>query len=452
MKKSVIVLALAAVMVFAFAGSAFADHSPQFYFDFEAGAGVTEGAAFEAVFPSDFNAYPISWSIDNGSWALGTATPHKGYSQTTAKCGVCHSVHRAPTRGTASTAAPTTSSRYALTAYTSLATPDTQLLLKSTANGACDFCHVVGGHSDMYGGDVTKMWVSNPDAELSWNEFYGHTTGCVSCHAVHGANAFPGSKILKYKNVKSSSTFALKVQPELYSSNYIYDAAGVKSVKPIMWANEADMMTNTIIPATAAAGVTQAEAAVTGNCSICHANYSGANNALINYTLDNVQLFQSGAWANANGETTAWDPGVKAGTWSNTFSMMYKNHPMKAAAANFASPGDTVATGSVSVASSFVCQDCHSAPGGVKDGAVYIVQSFPHYTPGYYKFMVAQDQTKFATPDPAYDAPNPGDALWAINLGRLPYFTWADDGLGKDPATMNDGYCVKCHINVGVTF
>ena len=54
---------------------------------------------FEAVFPAA--EFHITFDIDNGSWALGTATPHSGYSQSTAKCGVCHAVHRAPTAGTA---------------------------------------------------------------------------------------------------------------------------------------------------------------------------------------------------------------------------------------------------------------------------------------------------------------------------------------------------------------
>lgn len=434
MKKS-IVIALACVMLFAFAGTAMADHSPQFYFNFQAGAGVTTSSAFEVVFPVSAG---LSYSIDNGSWALGTATPHKGYSQTTAKCGVCHSVHRAPTQGTASTADPTTSSRYALTGYTAIATPDTQLLLKSNAAGSCAFCHIIGGHEDMYGGDVTMSWTTNSNPELSWNEFYGHTSNCVQCHAVHGAYTLPGSKILKYQGVKSSSTFQLKVQPEVYTNSPL-------------WASQADMINGVLKPDAIADGVTLAEAAVTAHCSICHANYSPDNNYMINNDLQNVQLFQSGAWASANGVTTPWVPGVSPGTWSNTFSMKYKNHPMKNADAIFTSPGATgnATDGSVSVADSYNCQSCHNAP-KVKDG-IFIVQSFPHYTPGYYKFMEALDQTAFATPDTVAE----------VNLGRIPFYEAAHlgdsgkvsaDTFGKGPAIMNDGYCTKCHTEVGQTW
>ena len=41
MKKTCLVIALIGVMVFSFAATAMADHSPLFYFDFEQGAEVT---------------------------------------------------------------------------------------------------------------------------------------------------------------------------------------------------------------------------------------------------------------------------------------------------------------------------------------------------------------------------------------------------------------------------
>ena len=148
------------------------------YFDFQEGNGVTTGAAFKKVFPSSFN---TTYAIDNGSWALGTATPHSGYSQSTAKCGVCHAVHRAPTAGTAANATidnggtATTSSRYKGSAWTAQAT--TQMLLKSTTSGACLYCHVAEAPVKMFGGDMTLALAG--ESAFGWNEFYGHTTGCV---------------------------------------------------------------------------------------------------------------------------------------------------------------------------------------------------------------------------------------------------------------------------------
>ena len=193
------------------------------YFDFQEGNGVTTGAAFKKVFPpASFN---TTYAIDNGSWALGTATPHSGYSQSTAKCGVCHAVHRAPTAGTSANAtidnggSATTSSRYKGSAWTAQAS--TQMLLKSTTSGACLYCHVAEAPTKMFGGDMTLALAG--ETAFGWNEFYGHTTGCVSCHAVHGARTFKSAdktvdaKILKYKGVKNLGTIALKIQPEVYA-------------------------------------------------------------------------------------------------------------------------------------------------------------------------------------------------------------------------------------------
>jgi hypothetical protein len=114
-KKCLLAIALTCAMVFGFAATALADHSPQFYFDFQTGTGVTDGVRFRQVFPSDFN---VTFNIDNGT------SPHGLYSQTSAKCGVCHSIHRAPTAGTSSKSTSdfggtaNTSSRYAESTWT----------------------------------------------------------------------------------------------------------------------------------------------------------------------------------------------------------------------------------------------------------------------------------------------------------------------------------------------
>ncbi len=269
MKKSIVLIALVCVMVFAFASIAMADHSPQFYFNWQAGTGVTSSPTFQAVFPT---AAGLTFSIDNGSYALGTASPHKGYSQTTAKCGVCHSVHRAPTLGTGSTAAPTTSSRYALNRLHHDRHRRHSAATEVHRSDACAYCHISSGYHLMYGGDATMAWTTSADAEYSWNEFYGHTSNCVQCHAVHGAYTLPGSKILKYQGVKASSTFELQVQPEVYTNSPL-------------WASKADMLAGTLKPAAIADGVTLEDASVTAHCSICHANYSPDNNTMINNDL-----------------------------------------------------------------------------------------------------------------------------------------------------------------------
>ena len=94
----------------------------------------------------------------------------------------------------------------------------------------------------------------------------------------------------------------------------------------------------------------------------------------------------------------------------------------------------------VSETGSSVCQSCHNAPVGTlpasQDGN-YTIQSFPHYTPGYYKFMAAQDQSAFSTPV----------TLAEFNGGYKAFYS-----NGGKPAVMNDGYCTKCHSTVGSAY
>jgi hypothetical protein len=58
----------------------------------------------------------------------------------------------------------------------------------------------------------------------------------------------------------------------------------------------------------------------------------------------------------------------------------------------------------VSATGSRVCQSCHNSPERVVEGG-HVIQSFPHHTPGYYKFMSAQDQSQFSYPQTAAEIP-----------------------------------------------
>lgn len=447
MKKSLLTLALSCVMVLAFASTAYADHSPQFYFDFQEGTGVTSGARFEEVFPGSFN---VAFTIDNGS------SPHGSYSQNSAKCAVCHSVHRAPVAGTSSKSTlsdfvggtANTSSRYAESTWTAQAT--TELLLRSTAGLSCQYCHISSGAKKMFGGDVASITGSGIFAtdENSWNEFYSHTTGCVSCHAVHGANTFKGlgvaGLVLKASGVKKLGNIPLVVQPEVYTESPLY-------------VNQAAMIAGVVKQPALDAGVTALSAAVTAQCSICHVNYSPASNQVINPAWTNPNLFQGGSWGSANGSlvpifvgapTTAL-PGYPGPTFATTdftgtpssWIMAFKNHPMKVPGATFTGVGaSSGVSGIVPVATrqSLVCQSCHDAPTTLVAG--YYVSSFPHYTPGYYKFMQAEDQTAFDTPS----------TILQVKLGRRGFFN--SFGRPGKPAVMNDGYCKKCHTTVGTMY
>ena len=88
MKKSLLVLALAVALVFAFAGSAFA-----------VGPFLTQSV----MNGSDYPGY-VSWTWVSNNTTGNGASPHGAYATTTNKCQVCHSVHRADPDGIALTA------------------------------------------------------------------------------------------------------------------------------------------------------------------------------------------------------------------------------------------------------------------------------------------------------------------------------------------------------------
>ena len=127
--------------------------------------------------------------------------------------------------------------------------------------------------------------------------------------------------------------------------------------------------------------------------------------------------------------------------------MNYKNHPMKAGGrlqGRRRRRGFTV--GSTSLSPTPAARPARAAtthrPRLIEGG--YYVQSFPHYTPGYYKFMAAQNQAAFDTPATAAE----------YMVGREGFY---NSGFGTrsrpgKPAIMNDGYCTKCHNTVGTDY
>lgn len=130
-KKTTIVLALAFVFVLALSSYAFA-----------------------AVGDSGF-----TWDSARGTNA-GTGTPHVGFSTTTYKCGVCHTVHGAPA--------------------------NSEILLSSTVSGACVACHLDGVNAikDVYQ-STPANW--NTDTRANHSSAGGYGLDCIDCHGVHGA-------------------------------------------------------------------------------------------------------------------------------------------------------------------------------------------------------------------------------------------------------------------------
>jgi hypothetical protein len=165
MKKTLIVIALAMALVFAFASPAFAKY-----------AGFSASSQY------------VTWTVaagmasQNPDAALQGTTPHGGYATTTIKCAVCHSVHRGSNK----------------------------LLL---AGNSCAYCHtnawwggasVATGLVSWYGAGagVTGTYASVTSASPHSSHCYGSdSAGEPGCHGgVHGiggsAYAGPQTKML----------------------------------------------------------------------------------------------------------------------------------------------------------------------------------------------------------------------------------------------------------------
>jgi len=162
MKKSLAFVSLIAVLVFAFAGSAFASGG----YDYKA------------------------WNAASQNGAL--ATPHKDYKLNSSKCAVCHSVHNAAVTGT----------KYGFGSTVEVYNDgETQMLLRSSVADACTYCHITTniGVTQVYQGVA-----ANYTTDSTYNHSSGHAA-CSGCHAVHGANTMNGA--ITAKNLRGDKGF-----------------------------------------------------------------------------------------------------------------------------------------------------------------------------------------------------------------------------------------------------
>ncbi len=141
MKKILTIMLMVAVLVFAFAGVAAAAQNDATYEDPTAGV-----------------------------------SPHGGYSDATNKCAVCHSVHHADDSG--------------------------EMLLRSSVQNACIYCHVSANFAIKTVYAETETNYNGGSNRMSHDTSgFGGFFGCGSCHAVHGAGvedatAYTEAKIL----------------------------------------------------------------------------------------------------------------------------------------------------------------------------------------------------------------------------------------------------------------
>ena len=119
-----------------------------------------------------------AYAVRGDSTYLTTAgSPHGAYTTSTQKCGVCHAVHHASNTG--------------------------EVLLEGTVANACVYCHITSntGRIAIYDGVLGNY--SGTDYSNAHNAGIGDPATCVGCHQVHAATSvmsgvsYLDSKILK---------------------------------------------------------------------------------------------------------------------------------------------------------------------------------------------------------------------------------------------------------------
>jgi len=490
------VIAVAAVLVFAMASSALADHSPTFYVEWNA--------------VSSFSGYGGTTFGNAGAGGPGFNAPHANYLEGTEKCAVCHSVHRAPVPGETWTTSGTPGAQSATqkAQRTKVAggqynraewvsdSANTEMLLIDNVANSCNFCHVYTsiGVKQLYAGNVNYINSETGLPGSEWDEGFGHHNSCTGCHAQHGVSnnfgnptlygtygTYQGtvrSKVLKVR-AKGSGGAVGSAAEYLWQDEVIVAGSAGKADAQLafgaFWANKLNVdntrvdsqnvplfpsATDAIMGTNVRPDADIGDAQVSTFCTFCHQNYGYASEATVNPNGTH-SLFQ-GPWYALAGTV----PNVTgaAGTWqtmngANAYGAPFKNHPVKATSENlgttFAAAGKSAAlSGPVAFANASTCRSCHDA--GVENSTGVIVESWPHFTPGYFHFTKTAAN---AGSSMTYAPPIPDQ----INSNNTALITstqaWLNDPTNYAKAvTVADGQCLKCHVNatndagVGKTF
>jgi hypothetical protein len=253
-----------------------------------------------------------------------------------------------------------------------------QLLLRTSVGNSCTYCHIDNNLSigHVYNGDSTAYTPSNNAFAHNGVGVLGQTvtSKCVDCHAVHGANTMDATsisdKILRTSATTASGTLTFQTE-----------------------ASSALLATN------------ERNAQVTVFCTICHPYYQPSHNGTINVGLNH-----------ASGD-------VQNGP--------FQSHIMTTATAAFNAGGATYNNRVAWVDSSF-CRSCHDAGSvNVVGTPGDILNSFPHYTPDYTRFLISRETSSGGAFNTTYTVTYPN-------------------------TQQNDGVCLKCHVEgsegVGKTY
>lgn len=463
MKRAWLVLALAVALTFMLAAPALADHSPTFFVEWDADASHT---GYVAPFGN-----------------AGTGSPHQNYLEGTEKCGVCHSVHRAPVakmKWDTNPADPSVKTavaggQYNRAEWESISSGNTQMLLMSDVANSCNYCHVstaIGG-DQLYAGSVNYINSTDAFGTDEWDEGFGHHNGCTGCHAVHGANSlgmFKGPISTKVLKAYAKGGAPNAAMDEVYTIGTAGAAELANSTIPGMaaWGAAAtpgasvdpknvplfpsynDMLAGTNVRP----GTDAYDAQSGAFCTYCHQNYGYASEATVNPEGTDRSLFQ-GPWyvdGTVVGAPAGW-VGMGSVPGQNA---PFKNHPVKSIDGTFTAAGkaNTVPT-AVAYVGAETCVSCHDAGQSSGDLGV-LIQSYPHFTPGYFHFVKSASHAggtmTNVPPIPEYLTATDTAGLGVVQA-------WLDDPINYEEAvTVQDGQCLKCHVNgaesagVGINF
>lgn len=220
MKKTMFVVAIVAVLVFAFAATAMAaSYLPNRSSAFLGSLSTATQQDEMAISAGGTKAAYISWNlakttvdnIDNVLASSANATPtqelmlrgpHNGYSMTTVKCQVCHSAHKAVYTGTK---------------------------LTSSAGGGCVTCH----------GAASTFGFARVSAGNNLDQRHGGPSACTSylCHTMspHGAEVsiYPGAASAMLSDyIDAQLTAAI----ESGASDSVVTAGGPAATGELVWA------------------------------------------------------------------------------------------------------------------------------------------------------------------------------------------------------------------------
>ncbi len=181
-------------------------------------------------------------------------------------------------------------------------------------------------------------------------------------------------------------------------------------------------------------------------CTFCHVNYGYASEATVNPDGDR-SLFQ-GPWYALAG--TVPNVAGTAGTWTTMngaggYGAPFKNHPVKSVYGTFTAAGKSATVpAQVAFAGSETCVSCHDAGPRTRTCGV-VIQSYPHFTPGYFHFVKSASHVGAAMTNAPRSA---GRRRLQRHRRDRRCQAWLDDPLNYEEAvTVQDGQCLKCHVN-----